>query len=215
MKFLYSPNGAYLFDNLIDLLRNQERHNNIVVDATFNELVKETMLEKAQFERLTDAALLKTSLQQVTQILDSELKARGVGVDSSSYTKDAQKRLKFAAKEMASLAAAAHGDENQRQVPEPLVSSQGIQFQLTPLAIGSQFNGLYAFAVETATFDLEALQKKYAVEGDWFPATITENDFLFIVDYSSILVNLSNLSHDHWPEAKEKLVEMMDCLRPT
>lgn len=47
MKFLYSPNGAYLFDNLIDLLRNQERHNNLVVDATFNELVKETMLEKA------------------------------------------------------------------------------------------------------------------------------------------------------------------------
>ncbi|MBD2109989.1 hypothetical protein [Nodosilinea sp. FACHB-13] len=214
MKFLYSPNGAYLFDNLIDLLRNQERHNNLVVDATFNELVKETMLEKAQFERLTDAALLKTSLDLVTQNLDSELKARGIEVDFSSYVKDAQNRLKFAAKEIASLAAAAHGDANHRQVPEPLVSAQGIQFQLTSLAMGSQFDGLYAFAVETATFDLEALQKKYVVEGDWFPATITENDFLFIVDYSSVLVNLSHLSHDHWTVAKEKLVEIMDYLGP-
>ncbi len=214
MKFLYSPNGAYLFDNLINLLRNQERHNNLVVEATFNELVKETMLEKAQFERLTGVALLSTSLDLVTQSLNSELKARGVEVDFSSYVKDAQKRLKFAAKEIAGLAAAAQGDESQREAPEPLVSAQGIPFQLTSLRMGSQFNGLYAFAVENATFDLEALQKKYAVEGGWFPATITENDFLFIVDYSSILVNLSNLSNDHWPKAKEKLIEMMDCLRP-
>ncbi|MBD1914998.1 MULTISPECIES: hypothetical protein [Cyanophyceae] len=214
MKFLYSPNGAYLFDNLIDLLRNQERHNNLVVDATFNELVKETMLEKAQFERLTDVALLSASLDLVTQNLDSELKARGVEVDFSSYSKDAQNRLKFAAKEIASLAAAAHGDENHRQVPEPLVSAQGIPFQLQSLRMGSQFNGLHAFAVETATFDLEALQKKYPVEGDWFPATIFKNDFLFIVDYSSILVNLSNLSNDHWPKAKDQLIEIMDYLRP-
>lgn len=136
-------------------------------------------------------------------------------VDFSSYVKDAQKRLKFAAKEIAALAAAAHGPENQREAPKPLVSAQGIPFQLAPLAMGSQFNGLYAFAVEAATFDLEALQKKYAVEGDWFPATIAENDFLFIVDYSSVLVNLSNLSNDHWPKAKEKLVEMMDFLLGT
>ncbi|WP_017299644.1 hypothetical protein [Nodosilinea nodulosa] len=214
MKFLYSPSGAYLFENLIDLLRNQERHNNLVVDATFNELVKETMLEKAQFERLTDVALLSTSLDLVIQSLDSELKARGVDVDFSSYRKDAQNRLKFAAKEMASLAAAAHEGENQRQVPEPLVTAQGIPFQLTSLRMGSQFNGLYAFAVETATFDLEALQKKYPVEGDWFPVTISENDFLFIVDYSSVMVNLSHLSHDHWARAKSELVEMMNCLRP-
>ncbi|PSB03837.1 hypothetical protein C7B76_32340 [filamentous cyanobacterium CCP2] len=214
MKFLYSPNGAYLFDSLIDLLRNQERHNNIVVDAAFSELVKETMLEKAQFERLTDIALLSTSLNLVTQSLDSELKSRGIEVDFSSYVKDAQNRLKFAAKEIASLAATAHEGENQRQVPEPLVTAQSIQFQFTSLTMGSEFNGLYAFAVETATFDLEALQKKYAVEGDWFPATISENDFLFIVDYSSILVNLSNLSHDQWAKTKEKLVEMMNCLRP-
>jgi len=212
MKFLYSPNGAYLFDNLIDLLHSQERHNNLVVEATFNELLKETMLEKAQFERLTDVDLLRTSLELVTQGLDSGLKAIGVEVDFSSYIKDAQNRLKFAAKEIAKLADASHGTENPRQVPKPLESAQGIQFQLAPLTMGSQFNGLFAFAVEAAIFDLEALQKQYSVEGDWFPATISKDDFLFIVDYSSVLVNLSHLSRDHWSKAKGELIEMMDFL---
>jgi hypothetical protein len=213
MKFLYSPNGAYLFDNLIDLLRNQERHNNLVVDATFNELVKETMLEKAQFERLTDVALLSNSLDLVAQGLNSELKTRGVEVDFSSYIKDAQNRLKFAAKEIATLAAAAHEDGNQQQIPKPLVSAQGIRFQLAPLVMGSQFNGLFAFAVGTAMFDLEVLRKKHPVEGNWFPATISKDDCLFIVDYSSVLVNLSHRSPEHWTKVKEQLIEMMDCLK--
>lgn len=93
------------------------------------------------------------------------------------------------------------------------LSAQGIRFQLTDLAMGSRFNGLYAFAVETATFDMEALQKKYPVEGNWFPATISKDDCLFIVDYSSVLVNLRNLSSDHWPKAKDQLIEMMNHLK--
>ena len=214
MRFRYSPNGAYLHKRLISLLRHPDQHTTLIVNVIFNELVKETMLEKVQYESLSDKALLNTSLELVAQNLDADLKAMGVEVDFNSYKRNAEANLKFTSREMASLASAARSEEDHRQIAEPLVSIHGIRFQLSSLAMGSQFNGLFSFAVEAAVFDLEALQKEYTIEESWFPVTITKDNLLFIVEYSSILVNLIHLPSDNWPKAKNELTELMNYLIP-
>jgi hypothetical protein len=214
MKFLNSPNGAFLYNSLISLLSVQGTPNTLIVEAVLTEMVKETMREKALFDASFQADPLQKTLSLVIQSIHADLGQLKLEPNLKSYAETTEARLKYGSREIAELSKAASEYGEFWAAPEPQISAQGVPYQVTKLSLGNQFSGILGFAIDGSTFNLAELQARYGIEGHWFPLVVPVEEFIFVVDYSSVLVNLKDVSPGQWTKAKDKLTEMMDTLIP-
>lgn len=213
MRFHNSPNGVFLYESLLDLLSHQERHNNLIVEAVFNELVKEVMRDEARTQDYSQVDLLRSALDEVALSLSKELNRGDTEFDLDPYIKNCAARLKYVSREIMALARSDVLRANQ-DLGELLVNAQGVPYRLHYLSIGMYFNGIYGFSVDGETFDMGQLQQTYQIEAKRFPCEVTLGSLLFIVDFSSILINLNGCTEDQRTLAKFKLTEIIDTLRP-
>lgn len=210
MKSLNSPNGVFLYNSLLKLLSVQGSPNTLIVEAVLSEMVKETMRSKALFDTSYQTDPLQKALFHVLQSLQADLRQWKLEPNLKSYIETIEAKLKLGSREVAELSKAALQGKEHQEALETQISAHGVSYQVTTLTIGNVFDGLLGFTIDGSTFDLSELQAQYLVEGDWFPLMVTAEEFLFIVDYGSILVNLKGSSHSQRYKARDKLTEMMD-----
>jgi hypothetical protein len=205
-----SANGPYLFQALIDLLQPPGEPNSLIVDVAFAELVKALMRNRAAFEAVSQADLLRDAIDQATRSLAHELEQYGAQIDFAPYISYCQAKLKAVAREMADLSLAAAQREPPRQEPRPLMTEGGTPYLIHRITSGSQIDGLYAVNLRAADFRMTTFREKFRITETWFPFLVWIEERLFVVERGSVFVNLKGVPENDWEQARTRLKAIMD-----
>lgn len=190
--------------------------NNLILQLTLTELVKQVMRELARDEEshCFEGNLLQKAVQITSQKIQERTEPARLQLDLSLYFQRIYRSQRLVAREMTELGfRLQQAWQGEILRPPRVITNALVPFEIAELGLREVPEGLIAYPLTLCQLNMEQVHQDYQVHGMNFPWEVVVNEFVFVVEADgSIITFLEGFPSSFFEQSQAALIHLATAL---